>query len=300
MPRPYALLDVFTNTPFTGNPLAVVSDAADLTETQMQAIAKEFNLSETVFITKPLDAQNHAAIRIFTPVYEMPFAGHPIIGTACYFAKLNEQEENQQPITLHVPLGSVPCEITRDACGSIAARLTAPQSPKKLPCTVSYSAIAAALDISIDDIGFDNFTPTQFDSGVPYTCVPLKSRAALAKAKPILAHWTDAFGTHSHNDAYVFTNETDDPASDYSVRMFAPHGGSMEDPATGSAAVAFAGVLAEQGPPNKMLQSFLLEQGNDMGRPSHIQLGFCVVDNTARDVTIGGYSVLLIKGTLYQ
>lgn len=299
MPRPYALLDVFTTTPLAGNPLAIVSNAEDLTETQMQAIAKEFNLSETVFITKPLDENNHITIRIFTPVYEMPFAGHPIIGTACYLAMQNETVRNSQPITLHVPLGPVPSDITVDASGIIKARLTAPQSPKKLPLSADQETIAAALSISADEIAFGGFTPTKFDSGVPYTCVPLKSRAALAKAKPALSHWTDAFGTHSHNDAYVFTNETDNPAADYSVRMFAPYGGATEDPATGSAAVAFAGVLADQAPREKP-QSILLEQGNDMGRPSLIQLGFQADNAIACNVTIGGSSVLLIEGLLYQ
>lgn len=298
MPHPYALLDVFTDTPLAGNPLAIVSDASDLTDRQMQAIAKEFNLSETVFITKPLDEENHASIRIFTPVYEMPFAGHPIIGTACYLAMQSERAEGLRPITLHVPLGAVPCEITPSPSGLIAARLTAPQSPKKLPRPADDATIAKALGIEKNDIGFDGFTPTQFDSGVPYTCVPVKSRTALSRAKPVLSYWTDAFGTHSHNDAYVFTNETDNSACDYSVRMFAPHGGAMEDPATGSAAVAFAGVLADQIAPNEQPQSLLLEQGNDMGRPSLIQLGFRADSGIACDVSIGGSSVLLIEGIL--
>lgn len=300
MPRPYALLDVFTDTPLAGNPLAIVSDAADLTERQMQAIAKEFNLSETVFITKPLDEQNHASIRIFTPVYEMPFAGHPIIGTACYLAMHNERDENMRPITLHVPLGPVPCDITPGSSGLLAARLTTPQNPKKLLCHSNDATIALALGIEKDDIGFGSFRPTQFDSGVPYTCVPVKSRSALSLAKPVLPHWTDAFGTHSHNDAYVFTNETDNPACNYSVRMFAPYGGAMEDPATGSAAVAFAGVLADHLPHSEEPKPLLLEQGNDMGRPSLIQLGFRADNRLAYDVTIGGTSILLIEGTLYQ
>lgn len=299
MPHPYALLDVFTDTPLAGNPLAIVSDADDLSEAQMQAIAKEFNLSETVFITTPLDEKSHASIRIFTTVYEMPFAGHPIIGTACYLAMKNMRAENQRPITLHVPLGAVPCEITLSTSGLLAARLTAPQSPKKLPCPANSNTIARALGIEIDDIGFADFTPTQFDSGVPYTCVPVKSRAALSRAKPDLSCWTDAFGTHSHNDAYVFTNETDNPACAYSVRMFAPHGGAMEDPATGSAAVAFAGVLADQIVRNEQPQSLLIEQGNDMGRPSLIQLGFQADSGIARNVGIGGTSVLMIEGTLH-
>lgn len=267
---------------------------------QMLAIAKEFNLSETVFITKPLDEQNQATIQIFTPVYEMPFAGHPIVGTACYLAMQNEAAGNRQPITLHVPLGSVLCEITQDASGLLAARLTAPQSPKKLTCLADYAAFAAALGVAADDIGFGRFSPKQYDSGVPYTCVPVKSRAALARAKPVLSDWTAAFGTHKYNDAYVFTNETDNAECDYAVRMFAQHGGVFEDPATGSAAVAFAGVLADQLPPNEQQQTVLLEQGNDMGRPSLIELSFCATGRTASDVTIGGTSVLLIEGTLYQ
>lgn len=300
MPRPYALLDVFTTTPLAGNPLAIVSNAGDLDDAHMQAIAKEFNLSETVFITQPLDSYNHATIRIFTPVYEMPFAGHPIVGTACYLAVLAETEGNPGPITLNVPLGAVPCDITRDASGHVAARLTAPQSPQQLDLISDTATMAAALNIAEKDIGFDGFAPTHFDAGVSYTCVPVASRDALARAKPVMAHWTDAFGSHSHNDAYVFTSDTDDPACDYSVRMFAPMGGAVEDPATGSAAVAFAGVLADQLPPTAQRQSLLLEQGNDMGRPSRIQLGFDVGDKIATNITIGGSSMLLIEGELYQ
>lgn len=301
MSHPYAILDVFTQTPLAGNPLAIVRNAQDLSDEQMQKIAKEFNLSETVFVMPAQDEVNTAQIRIFTSVYEMPFAGHPTIGTACYLAQKADAgaRGNTASIILEENIGTVHCAVDIDENGLINARFDTPDLPVETDCSPAPEAYAAALGLEPADIGFAHHVPTNMTLGVPYTCVPLASRNAIARARPNLENWADAFGDHSHNDAYVYCPETDDPKCDYCVRMFAPFGGAMEDPATGSAAAAFSGVIAKFEKPSDGSHLLVLEQGIDMGRPSIVELGIIMAEGELVAASIGGSAVLIAEGVLH-
>ncbi len=300
MSHPYAVLDVFTHTPLAGNPLAVVQNAQDLSSGQMQKIAKEFNLSETVFVMPAKDNANTAQIRIFTSVYEMPFAGHPTIGTACYLAKkiYPDMHGDSTNIVLEENIGVIECTVETADDGMINARFNTPGLPEESDCSERIQDYANALGLDPTDIGFANHVPSKMTLGVPYICVPIASRSALAKARPNLDRWEEAFGGHSHNDAYLYTSETDDPENDYCVRMFAPFGGAMEDPATGSAASVFSGVLAKFNGLADGQHIMNLEQGIDMGRPSLIQLGLSIESGQLNNVSIGGSAVLIAEGVL--
>ena len=177
--RQFFTLDVFTRTPLTGNPLAVVLDAADLDTARMQAIANEFNLSETVFIRPPADPHRRASVRIFTPVVEMPFAGHPLIGAAALLALLHPQDAAAQAFGLEAPVGEIACIVERLDENTARTRLRLPKKPAALPAAHSKQALASAFGLVPEDIGLGRHIPTRFDAGAAYDLIPLRNLDAL-------------------------------------------------------------------------------------------------------------------------
>ncbi len=302
MARRFSTLDVFTNTPLAGNPLAVVRDCDGLDGAAMQAIAREFNLSETVFILPPADPVNTARLRIFTPNRELPFAGHPTIGAAVLIG-LSEAQGLMRAqdilIALEEDVGVISCTVGFDQQGNARARFALPKLPEPAGVAGESLAIAAALGLDEHDIGFDDHVPTIFSAGNPFCFVPVATRAALSRARPDLAAWPQAFGHMERGACYLYTRHCVDEAHDFHARMFAPGLGITEDPATGSAGAAFAGVLmqAEDVPDGSHVVS--IEQGYDMGRPSLITLGLDVLDGKLMEASIGGSAVLVQEGTLH-
>ena len=302
MARRFSTLDVFTNTPMAGNPLAVVRECEGLDGQAMQAIAREFNLSETVFILPPNDPVNTARLRIFTPTRELPFAGHPTIGAAVLIGLVEARElisKQDILIALEEEIGLVSCTVGMDAKGSARARFTLPKRPDPAGVAGESLAIAAALGLEENDIGFDDHVPTIFSAGNPFCFVPVASRAALSRAQPDPAAWPQAFGHMQRGACYLYTRQCVDEGHDFHARMFAPGLGITEDPATGSAVAAFAGVLmqCENVPDGSHVVS--IEQGYDMGRPSLIALGLDVLDGKLMEASIGGSAVLVQEGTLH-
>ncbi len=292
----YAVLDVFTDTPLEGNPLAIVPHADELSSETMQKIAREFNLSETVFVLAREREDSTGRIRIFTPTYEMPFAGHPTVGAACW---LSLKAGAGERVVLHENVGLVPCEVSTKSALSASARFRVPQVPEEVGVGPNSGAAARALGLSTDDIGFDAHAPSYFSAGVAFAYVPVKSREAINEASPDLGHWDEAFGSDQLVGVYVYCPETDDPKKNYHTRMFAPRAGVPEDPATGSAAAGFAGVVMKFETLQNGSHTVALEQGFEMERPSVITLEMDVQDGSLASAHIGGEAVIVAEGKLH-
>lgn len=295
---PYHLLDVFTDRRFCGNPLAVVEGTDELTATEMQAIAREFNLSETVFLQSPQDPVNSARARIFTPQKELPFAGHPTIGAAALLAETRAGDilaQSDVVLVLEEEIGALRCEALRGRNGVTYAQTALPAAPRKIGESPAREALAAALSLTPREIGFGAHVPTIYSAGAPFLFVPLQSREALDRARrgPTFA---DAVGEAI--GAFLYTHDTVDPANAIHARMYAHGLGIDEDPATGSAAAAFAGVAHEFERPDDGEHELFIEQGYAMGRPSRITLRMTVENGALAGVAIGGQVVRVGEGAL--
>jgi trans-2,3-dihydro-3-hydroxyanthranilate isomerase len=292
----FATVDVFTDRQFGGNPLAVVPDARGLTPAQMQAIAAEFNLSETTFVLPPQDAANTAHVRIFTPRAELPFAGHPNVGTA--FVLAGATTSAARPVTgdtmiFEEKAGLVRIQLLRDRSAVTGARLAAPQA-FSMGENIAREIVASACSIAETDIDTRAHQPCIASCGLPLIFAAVTSRAALAAARPrseIFAQHVLATGIH----LYV---EATSPVADIEARMFAPRFGVIEDPATGSANVALIALLATlRAEPDLQLER-RISQGVDMGRPS---LLIASAEKRAGKVVaahIGGSCVPVMSGVI--
>jgi trans-2,3-dihydro-3-hydroxyanthranilate isomerase len=296
MQRRFTTLDVFTAKRFAGNPLAVVLDAEGLDTQAMQAVAREFNLSETVFVLPPQNPAHRAKLRIFTPAAELPFAGHPTVGTAVLLGRLDGG--SACALVLEEGVGPVPCRVDSIAGTVGQARFDLPRLPKYLGETADAAEIAAALGLELDDLGCDDFAPGKWSAGNPFSMIPVRGLDAMARSRPDLAHWEAAFGTVTPAAPFLFCRETGQPGHAFHARMFAPHMGIAEDPATGSAAAAFAGVLAAHGGLPDGDHAFAIEQGFEMGRPSIIHLALALRDGELIAASIGGEAVVVSDGTI--
>ena len=239
MQRKYRILDVFTERPLAGNALAVVLDGKGLDDGAMQAIAREFNLSETVFVLPPEKPAHAARLRIFTPGAELPFAGHPTVGAAICLAleRIGGDGDLDALLVLEEGIGPVRCGVKLGS-GAGFAEFDCPRLPERVGEAEPREFIAAALDIAPAEIGFENHVPSAWTAGVPFHFVPVRNMAVLARATPVRSAWIRAF---RQSGAFLYTRETEGFDHSFRARMFAPIMGIEEDPATGSAAAAFAG-----------------------------------------------------------
>ncbi|WP_294539938.1 PhzF family phenazine biosynthesis protein [uncultured Rhodoblastus sp.] len=295
----YHLLDVFTEKPLAGNPLAVLPEADGLGSDQMQAIAREFNLSETVFVLRPRNSLHAARLRIFTPIRELPFAGHPTVGAAALIALLRAPEMiARQPLglVLEEEIGPVACEVWRHN-GAIRARFAAPQPPKILGVLAEREKIAAALGLAAEDLGFDAHRPVIASAGLDFAFIPVAGLNVLNRLAPKFEIFGAAFGLDCPA-AFVYTRETNDPANHVQARVFAPGMGVGEDPATGSAACAFASVACAFERPEDGEHALVIEQGFAVGRPSLIALTLQVAGGALTQTSVGGACVQVGEGFL--
>ena len=301
MPRPFHTLDVFTDTRFTGNSLAVVPDGTGLDGEGMQRIAREFNLSETVFVLPPENPTHSAKVRIFTPGRELPFAGHPTVGTAIHLALQKfggSDHEEDAIIVLEEGVGPVRVGVRLKPGEAPFAEFDVPVLPKEQGTASPNDRLAAALGLAPNEIGFENHTPTQFSSGVPFTFVPVTNMEVIGRAEPQLQHWREAFGDHDHPNAFLYCRQTVHSNAAFHARMFAPTMGIPEDPATGSAAAAFAGAVAKFDAPPDGEHSGILEQGYEMGRASNIFQELEIEGGKLTKVRIGGHAVPVMEGAI--
>ncbi len=302
MARRYAILDVFTNKALAGNPLAVVLEAEGLSDEQMQAIAREFNLSETVFVLPPENPGHSANIRIFTPGCELPFAGHPTVGTAILMAMERFGDisgEQDAMVVLKEKIGPVRCGVVLKENAAGFAEFDLPKLPAPAGPTEDKDLIAAALGLEPSDIGFENHSPSCYEAGVPFVFVPVSNLAALSRAKPNMQIWAKAFREATSQDVFVYCRETRVHDSGFHARMFAPTMGIPEDPATGSAVASFAGAVHYYDELPNGTHFIRVEQGYMMGRPSLIDLEIDIEARKLHAVRIGGQATLVARGELY-
>ncbi|WP_299920966.1 PhzF family phenazine biosynthesis protein [uncultured Pelagimonas sp.] len=290
----FATCDVFTTERFAGNPLAIVLGADDVSDQAMQTIAREFNLSETIFVQTPDDPAHTAKVRIFFPTAEIPFAGHPTIGCAIHLAtKAQPSGDFDTDITLEEQAGLVPVRVWRKN-GVTRAEFQAPVVPFKAEqgTTPETEVLARALGISATDIGFGENSPGIFEGGPRFMYVPVKDLTALAQARPMEPAWSQAIEIGAVDNAYLYTPSQ----TGFQARMFSPTAGIPEDPATGSASAILAAQLLAAGHLKEGETQLTLTQGLEMGRPS--QIGFRArVKNGALDaVYISGSAVPVSTG----
>lgn len=297
--RKYQVLDVFTDKALTGNPLGVMLDADGLDDAAMLKIANEFNLSETIFVLPPETKGHSARIRIFTPFYEMPFAGHPTVGGA--IAVAIRDGIGAGILVLEENIGPVRCAVNGGGA-TWFAEFTLPKLPEVAPFDLSREAAAAALGLDPHEIGFENHTVSAWNAGVPYVTVPVADLAVAGKAKLNAQAWLELTGgvTGARAPAaYVYCRQSMMHDSAFHCRMFAGHVGLVEDPATGSAAAAFLGAINHFDRPVDGNHTLWLEQGVEMGRPSRIRLSLETKGGTLTDARIGGHAVVVAEGALF-
>jgi len=289
--------DVFTEARFGGNQLAVLPEAQGLTGPQMQQITREFNYSETTFVFPP-EKGHTRKVRIFTPAQEIPFAGHPNVGTAFVLATTGELGEirGSRSIVFEEEAGLVDITI-REAGGKIVScELKAPQRVS-FGETVSPQLVAGAVSLSTDDIVTSAHPPQEASVGLPFIFTELRNRAALEKPRTNVAGFEavrKALGDGFRASIYLYARATD--GVDIRSRMFAPLSGVPEDPATGSAGCAIAGLLTHLRGESSGEFSYRIEQGVEMGRPSLLQARARKVSGAVEDTWIGGGTVLVSEG----
>lgn len=298
MPRRFFTLDVFTDRALAGNPLAVVLDAQGLGDGGMQAIAREFNLSETVFVLPPEDPHQRARLRIFTPARELPFAGHPTVGTAVLLGLVDHgHRHGMLAFGLEEGVGIVPCAVEIEGEGQGNATFTLPKLPWAEAGAPAPERIAAALGISEDAIGFDAHRPSLWSAGNPFIFVPLRDRRTSDALVPNAGEWA-ALRPGERAAVFAYTRETVEAGNAFHARMFAPGLGVAEDPATGSAVAAFAGAVMEFDRPGDGEHVLVIEQGYAMGRPSKIRLLLTVAQGVLVKASIGGRAIVVSEGAL--
>jgi trans-2,3-dihydro-3-hydroxyanthranilate isomerase len=301
MQLPYHVLDVFTEERFGGNPLAVVLDADGLEPARMQTIAREFNLSETVFVLKPENAAHTARVRIFTPTAELPFAGHPTVGAGALLALLRAlapSSPGDALVVLEEGIGIVRVGVRLRAGAQPYAEFGAPKLPEENGTLPPRERLAAALSLIPAEIGFENHRPTRYAAGNSWAFVPVASLEAMAKARVAGQHWETVLAGQGLTGAFLYCRQTVHTGSAFHARCFAPDFGIAEDPATGSAAVAFAGVVQRFDDLPDGAHRRLVEQGYEMGRPSTIALNLEVARGKLAAVRIGGHAVQVAEGRI--
>lgn len=291
----FILADVFTDVAFGGNPLAVFPNADGLSPERMQVIARELNLSETVFVLPPTQASATHRLRIFTPAMELPFAGHPTIGTAIVLAELGLADAHAAALVFEEGAGLVPVELDRTDGGLCLATLTSPKLPERIQMSATVEQLASVTGLSPAEI--EPITPRAYSAGVPFMFVPVADEAALAKVRIDTGTWSAVLADTPAPHLYLLTMANWEQGRAIRARMFAPAMGIAEDPATGGAAAALAGFLAD-------IQRFegratwTIYQGLEMKRPSKISLEAVTEDGCLISVRVGGSAVLIAKGSL--
>lgn len=298
MQRRYVTVDVFTDRAFGGNPLAVVLDAEGLSTEQMQAIAIEFNYSETTFVLPPHDKAHDAEVRIFTVRSEIPFAGHPNVGTA--FVLASRAKMPPARLLFEEKAGLVPVEISSADEKVTNAELTAPQPLKRLS-QVPAEKVAACLSLSAGDIRTDRHQPHIISVGLPFLAVEIASREGLKRAKPNAEAFARTLPLDGNDAIYFYTRDV--PASEapcnVQARMFHPgSSGLSEDPATGSATAAAAAMFADLDVTRDGELRMTIGQGFDMGRPSILQTRVRKQGGKVVSAHVGGSCVFMMEGTV--
>ncbi len=297
----YSIYDVFTRQKLAGNPLAVMFDTDHLDDATMQAIAREMNLSETVFVGNSENPAYAASLRIFTPASELPFAGHPTVGAAIAIAEKNHGQGDADMVTvLEEKVGPVRCAIRiRDGEASFA-EFDLPRKSSRVHLPLDHGQIADALGLATSQIGFENHVSSIWTAGVPFLTIPIQNISAMEEVDFDAGLWVKSAPLVEGRltSAYLYCRGGVNHAAKFHARMFSPDMGIAEDPATGAAVAALSGAIHHFDGLADGHYPILIEQGAEMGRPSHIQLIMDVKENEISRARIGGHAVRVATGTL--
>jgi len=292
-------LDVFTNRIFGGNPLAVFIDATAIPEAALQSIALELNLSETVFVYPPTDPKHTRRVRIFTPVYEMPFAGHPTVGCAFALAALGEVPlAGETRIVLEEGVGPVPVLIRGEFKKPTFAQLSVAKLPETGPPPPGRTHLAEMLSLDPSDILGGMAAPQAISCGFPFLIVPLRDLDAVRRARVRMDQWESALKSYWAPDVLVFARDAEREGSIIRARVFVPGQGIIEDAATGSAVAALGGYLGARETAASGNFSYVVEQGFEIRRPSILELEVDKMDGEVSAVRVGGSAVMVSEGMM--
>ena len=295
----FVQLDVFTREPLKGNPLAVFHDGRGLTDSEMQSLAREMNLSETTFILPrdpAIEAKDGKQVRIFTVEEELPFAGHPTLGTALYLHSLAGESDE---IVLDLKVGKIPVRMTREANGAASDRIDGRvfgemrQRDPEFGAVLSREEVARVIEVGIDDIPAD-YPAQVVSAGLPFAVVPIRDAETLANLKNRSIEAADFLERHGGRFFYFLCRDAQPDALEARARMFF-YGG--EDPATGSAAGCAASWMARYGWA-KSDEQVLIRQGVEAGRPSELFVRANYDGERVTNVRVGGYAVEILRGRL--
>lgn len=302
MELPFHTLDVFTDRTFGGNPLGVFPDATHLATDLMQRIAREMNLSETVFLGPPESPSGTARVRIFTPGVEVPFAGHPTVGTAIFLANTMRSVGGapREPSTLVLDenVGPVPVEVRFEDGRAVFARFTTALLPEHRPSPYTPAELGRMVGLDEADVAVDGLEPEMVSCGLPYHVIPVRSVEAVRRAVLDTSAWKSMLAEAWAHHVYLVCLEAEGEGVDVRVRMFAPGSGVPEDPATGSAAAALGGYLSKADGRRAGTLSWTVEQGLEMGRPSLLYVEADRADGATAAVRVGGSAVAVSSGTM--
>ncbi|MBB4214177.1 trans-2,3-dihydro-3-hydroxyanthranilate isomerase [Rhizobium sp. BK212] len=301
MARSYSVYDVFTDRKLAGNPLAVIFDGDDLSDEAMQAITRELNLSETVFVQPSSNPAYAARLRIFTPGRELPFAGHPTVGTAVALAERAHGATTRDLVSvLEENVGPVRCAVRLREGEASFAEFDLPRKSQPAIMPLDKLGIADALSLKVTEIGFENHVPSVWSAGVPFLLIPVHDVGAAQRVEfdPQLWEKIVPFVDGALASAYVYCRGGVNHVAKFHARMFASGMGIVEDPATGSAAAALSGAIHHFDRLTDGHHPIMIEQGVEMDRPSFIHLHIDVDGGTISNARIGGQAVRLASGTL--
>ena len=297
----YLTADIFTTRRFGGNQLAVIPDARGLTTEQMQTITREFNYSESTFVFPPDDPKHTRRVRIFTPGSELPFAGHPTVGTAHVLAAIGEipLTGDETRIVLEEGVGPIPVVIRSRNGKPEFCQFSVAKLPEVGPPLPPRAAIAAAISLEEDDLLDGTWTPEVVSCGLPFSFVPVRNRAAVARSRIRVDAWEKHLAGTPGENVMIFAMDPEEPGHDVRARMYGP-GPAVnvpEDPATGSACAALGGYLAARTSRDGTLR-WVVEQGYEMGRPSQIEIEADKRGGTITAVRVGGSSMMVCQGEI--
>lgn len=300
MKHRFYTLDVFTDRAFGGNQLAVFPDAATIPSDRMLDVAREFNFSETVFVLPAQSSAHARRIRIFTPGGEIPFAGHPTVGTAHLLAAIGEVPavEGENRFVLEEGVGPVPVSVRVEHGAPVFAQLSVAKLPERGPAPPASAELAEVLSLSPDDVVSDGSGPAAYSCGISFLFVRLRDLAAVSRAELNYAAWKRVHSDYPAPEIFLFAEGGRLEGSDIHGRMFAPGLGIPEDPATGSAVAALAGYLTDLHKPADGTARWTVEQGIEMGRPSILYLEVDISGGAIDAVRVGGRSVVMTEGTI--
>ncbi len=292
----YVTLDVFTDRAFGGNQLAVFPDASGIPESALLDITREFNYSETTFCYPPVDPRHTARVRIFTPGGEVPFAGHPTVGTAIALHARGPQAARDATLVLEEGVGPVHVDVRP---GTPAfAQFTAARLPEIGTPVPTRNTLAEILSIGVEDIVGGTSAPQAVSVGLPFIMVGVKSLKALAAARIRLDRWDETLRAAPARDLFVFAPDTESGPAQYRARCFVPGFAVPEDPATGSANAAFAGYLAARAHERDGTLAWTVRQGVEMGRPSRLEIAADKANGAVTAIRVGGQAVHVMEGQL--